>query len=152
MKKKLLIMFCFLAGIALTILGGFHYLSVQKESQYATTAVPYIKKVIPELSKWDPDIARKYLSQEFLEKTPEEFFNQTIRALAKIGSLQAMEEPHFEEVYSGDTPKGEKETIISYTVKATYSTGDALITLTLLDRGGVMSVYRFNVQSAALGH
>ncbi len=152
MKKKLLIMFCFLSSIALTILVGFHYLSVQKESQYSTTAVPYIKMVIPELSKWDPEIARKYLSADFLKKIPAANFEHTIKALSKIGSLQTMEEPIFEEVYSGDTPDGEKETIISYTVNAKYSTVEAIITMTLLDRGGVMNVYRLNVQSEALAH
>ncbi len=150
MKKKILIMICGLTTLGLLIVGSFAYYSGQKESQYLTTAVPYIKKIIPELSKWDPTIARKHMSEEFLRKVSDEKFSRTIQVLSRMGNLQTLAEPHFEEIYSGDTPDGEKQTIISYTVQAKYDTGDATITMGLLDLGERFKVYRFNVESEVL--
>jgi len=150
MKKKILIMVCGLTTLGLLIVGGFKYYSGQKEIQYVDTAVPYVKQVIPELSKWDPVVAKQYMATAFMEKTSEENFARIINALSRIGALQEMAEPSFEEIYSGNTPGGELQTIISYTVKARYETGDAKITLALLDLGGEFKVYRFNVESEAL--
>ena len=150
MKKKVLIMVCGLTCLGLLIVGGFKYYSGQKEAQYLTTAVPYVKQVIPEFSKWDPVVAEKYMSEKFMQKTSDEKFAQAISALSRVGALEEMDEPVFEEIYSGDTPQGEKQTIISYTVKARFDTGDAKITLGLLDKDGEFTVYRFNVESEAL--
>jgi hypothetical protein len=150
MKKKILIMLSVLISLGLLIVGGFSYYSGQKETQYLTTAVPYVKMVVPELSRWDPVVAKQHMSAEFMQKTSEENFAKIIKALSKIGTLQEMEEPKFEEIYSGDTPAGEKQTVVSYTVKARYDTGDAKITLGLLDQAGEFKVYRFNVESEAL--
>jgi len=150
MKKKILIMVGGLTVLGLLIVGGFDYYSGQKESQYLTTAVPYVKMVIPELSKWDPVVAGRYMSAAFMQKTSEEDFARIIKALSKIGDLKKVEEPIFEEIYSGDTPGGEKQTILSYTVNARYTSGDAKITMGLIDLDGEFTVYRFNVESAAL--
>lgn len=150
MKKKILVMVCGLTCLGLLIVGGFRYYSGQKEAQYLTTAVPYVKMVVPELSKWDPLVARQHMSAEFMQKTSEENFAKIIAAMSKLGALQKLGEPNFEEIYSGDTPGGEKQTIISYTVAARYSSGEAKITMGLLDKGGLFKVYRFNVESAAL--
>lgn len=150
MIKKILITVGGLTCLGLFIVGGFKYFSDQKEAQYVTTAVPYVKQVIPELSKWDPVIVQKYMSAKFMQKTSEEKFARIINALSRIGALQEMDEPIFEEIYSGDTPEGNKQTIISYTIKARYDTGDAKITLALLDTAGAFSVYHFNVESEAL--
>lgn len=145
MKRKLAILFISLATIAATIIGGFHYYSAQKEAQYKQTAVPYVKRVIPELSKWDPEITRKYLSAQAKEKYSDDVFNRTIEALSAIGTLQEMGEPQFEEIYSSN-----RETVISYTVKTKYSKGDAIFTLSLLDSDGNIEVDTFYVQSQAL--
>lgn len=150
MVKKILIMLCGLTSLGLLIVGGFHFYSGQKEAQYLTTAVPYVKQVIPELSKWDPVVARKYMSRKFMQEISAEDFARVIKALSRLGTLQEMAEPNFEEIYSGDTPAGEKQTIVSYTVKAQYATGAALITMALLEQGGDFKVYRFNVESEAL--
>ena len=150
MKKKILIMICGLTCLGLSIVFGFKYYSGQKEAQYITTAVPYVKQAIPELSKWEPAVASKYMSEKFMQKTSKENFANIINALSRIGALQEMDEPIFEEIYSGGTPDGKQQTIITYSIKARYETGDAKITLGLLDKAGEFSVYRFNVESAAL--
>jgi len=150
MKKKILVMVCGLTALGLFIVGWFSYFAGQKEAQYLTTAVPYVKMVIPELSKWDPAVARKHMSAAFLQKTSEENFAKIITAMSTLGVLQSMDEPSFEEIYAGDTPGGDEQTIVSYIVKARYDSGDAKITMGLIDKGGVFKVYRFNVESEAL--
>ena len=150
MKKKIFIMVCGLTALGLSIVGYFNYYADQKESQYLTTAVPYVKMVIPELSKWDPVIARQHMSAAFMQEISAENFDKVSRAMSQLGVLQEMDEPRFGEIYSGDTPGGEKQTIISYLVDARYATGDAKITLGLIDNAGAFKVYRFNVESEAL--
>ena len=145
MKKKLAIMLLSLATIAATIIGGFNYYSDQKEAQYEMTAVPFIEKVIPEISKWDPEITKSYMSAKAREKNSVEVFNQTLMALSNLGTLQEMAAPKFEEIYTSNT-----QTILSYTVDTKYSKGDAIFTLSLLDQDGVLEINSFNIQSEAL--
>ncbi|WP_020674735.1 hypothetical protein [Geopsychrobacter electrodiphilus] len=145
MKKKIFIMICVLASVAITIIASFHYYSAQKEKQYATTAVPYLLRVIPELSKWDPAVAQKYMSATFMQKTSAAKLASALKALSRVGELQDLGKPHFEEVFSD-----KDRLVVSYTVAARYSTGDAEITIAILDLNDAFSVYRFNIRSKAL--
>ena len=150
MKKKLLLLFAFLACVALTVVFGFRYFSSHKAAEYAPRAIPYIKQVIPELSKWEPAVARSYLAAEFLAKTSDERLKAVLDVMSKLGKLERLEEPRFVEIYAGSSLKGEKQTVLSYQADAHYSNGTALITLALLDRGDHFEVYNFNIQSQAL--
>jgi hypothetical protein len=145
MKKKLFIMLFMLTTIAVTIVVGFRYYSTQKQEKYATTAVPYLLKVIPELSKWDPVIARDYMSEEFMQSTSPADFANALKGLSRVGQLESLGVPQFEEIYTDN-----RQSIISYKVSAKYTTGAAEITIAILDQKNDFSVYRFNVRSAAL--
>ncbi len=150
MKRKLLTLFFFLAIVAASVIGGFHYHSAQKEAQYGPSAVPYIKQVIPQLSQWDPELSHSLMAPEALKKVPKEYFVKVVEAMAKLGTLEAMDEPQFEEVYSGSTLKGQAQTVLSYSVDARYSSGPAEILISLIDKQGKFEVNSFNVHSEAL--
>jgi len=144
-------MFCFLVGIALVIIGGFSLLFRAESHPVSTDCGPLYKTGDP-LSC--PSGIRTSPGHtclpSFCVRISAEDFARIIKALSKIGTLQQMQEPVFEEIYSGDTPAGDKQIVLSYTVKASYTHGDAIITMSLLDREGSLEVYRFNVQSEAL--
>jgi len=147
MLKKIFIMIAVLVTVAITIIASFHYYAAHKEEQYATTLVPFLQKAIPELSKWDPAVAQGYMSPEFMKKTSPEQFAQALASLSRMGELQTLGEPHFEEVFSDNN-----QIVVSYTVKARYSAGDAEIIIAILDQNDAFSVYRFNIRSTALAH
>lgn len=145
MKKKIFIMICVLITVAITIILSFRYYSDKKEAQYATTVVPFLRQVIPELSKWDPEVARNYMSAEFMKKTSDQRFAAALKSLSKVGELQDLGEPKFEEVFSDNN-----QVVVSYRVQARYSTGDAEIIIAIIDKNDAFSVFRFNIRSAAL--
>jgi hypothetical protein len=146
MKKNLVLFAAMLALVAALIIGSFHYRALQQEEFYASRALPYIKEVIPRLSTWNPDIARTYMAEEFLLKISAENFDRIVGAMSRLGTLERLDEPRFEETFS---EAGEK-TILSYRVDAQYSSGPAKITISLLDMAGQLKVFRFNVESDVL--
>jgi hypothetical protein len=133
--------------IAIASVTGYnHYLA----SKYEDTAIPYVKRFIPEMSKWQPEIITGYMPRESLESTPEENIVKIVEYLSKLGALKSMEEPVFSKVYSGAPGKDEGKTVVVYTVNAVYETGDAEITVNLLETEESFKVYNFHINSLAL--
>lgn len=150
MIKKLATLFFFLAVVAASVIGGFHYHSAQKEAEYGPRAVPFIKQAVPQLSQWDPDLSHSMMAPEALRKVSKEYFAKVVKTMAMLGTLEEMQEPQFAEVYSGSTLDGQPQTIISYELEARYSSGPAEIDISLIDRGDSFMVNSFNVHSEAL--
>lgn len=150
MKRKLFTLFVFVAIVAVSVIGSFRYFSDKKEAEFQTTAVPFIKQVIPKLSQWDPELSFSLMAPEALHKIPKDYFFKVVEAMAQLGSLEELQEPQFEEVYLGSTLKGQKETVVSYTVDARYSSGPAEITISLMNKGDSFAVNSFDVRSEAL--
>ena len=150
MKRKLLTLFLFLAAVAASVIGGFHYHSAKKEAEFKNTAVPFVKQVIPKLSEWNPEQSYNLMAPEALRKVPKEYFVKVVEAMSKLGTLEELQEPVFAEVYSGSTLKGEEQTVVSYQVDARYSSGPAEITISLMNKGESFAVNSFDVRSEAL--
>jgi hypothetical protein len=121
-----------------------------KSHEYSKTAVPYIKKVIPEISTWDPVVSKKYMAADVLASLKDEDLNKLMHWLSKLGSLKSIEEPSFVNVSTSATVKNGKQTIATYTILAHYEHGDANITMRLLEFNNGFKVYQFNVNSNAL--
>ncbi len=121
-----------------------------KQSEYEGTAVPYIKKVIPAISEWNPEKAKSLFVPSTPEEAPQEDFEKLFKWFSKLGKLKSLEEPQLQQIYSGATVREGTNTIVTYTVLAHYDNGDAQITIKLLDLGDSFDVYRFNVNSSAL--
>jgi len=115
-------------------------------AQYEKTAVPYIKMVVPQMSKWDVDLYRSYLWEKARRPEYDESFRKTVSRYSKIGALRGMEEPEFLSYDGGSAARGSLK-IITYSVKANYEKGDALITIKLLDMDSGFRVFHFNLES-----
>ena len=136
--------------VVIVVIGGIKYKSAQEAAQYETTAVPYIKMVVPELSTWDPQIIKSYMPVESLESTPEERIIRIVAYLSRLGALKSLAEPEFQRLYTY-APVGEiKKKVVTYEVAAVYENGDASITISLLDTTDSFKVYKFDINSLAL--
>ena len=148
--KKVLVVFGFSLVLAASVFFGIKAFKHYKSEQYAGTAVPYVKRVVPEISRWDPEVTKRYMAAESLGKTPDEKIDKIIRYLSRLGPLVHMEEPQFSSEDSSVVIGGAPATVITYEVNLEYQKGSAVMTLGLLARGDDFQVQNFNVQSQAL--
>ena len=129
--------------------GYFYYESVQS-AEYAGTAVPYIQQVLPEISTWDPEIVKQHLAPEILKTVSAENLKNILAELSKIGELQSIGKMKFKKKSTGGEGDMAQQPVITYVVDAQYSTGEATVTISLLDKGGSFEVQHFNFESGAL--
>jgi hypothetical protein len=148
--KKFFIMLAFWFVTIISVVVGSKLYIEHQGKELSVTAVPYIKQVIPEVSKWDPAITRGLMAAEVLETIPDDRFVRAMTWFSKLGDLKSMEEPVFKKLHSEEETEIGVQTIIEYDINAKYENGDALISLKLLDRGGVYDIYRFNLSSSLL--
>lgn len=140
-------------GIAILVIvvlfAGIFIWATVISSKYNETAIPYIENVMPELSKWDIEIAKQYMAPEVLESVSDEKFSKLMKFLSKIGSLKSIEEPQFQKASSSASTSTGTLTTVLYTFTAHYENGDATITLKLKPVDDGYQVYYFNVNSMA---
>jgi len=145
--KKFIIyaIFVFVTGFS-----AFFYYGYYQSSQYDGTVIPYIQKVLPELSTWDPEIVKQYMAPEVLSTITAEDLKYTMERLAQIGELQSIDKMKFKKKATGKAGDLVQQPVITYTVNAQYSTGKATVTIALLDKGGVYQIYHFKFGTEAL--
>ncbi|WDT84396.1 DUF3887 domain-containing protein [Alteromonas sp. 009811495] len=150
MFKKLLkgigVVLLSLVGIIIVIAAWSGY----KSSQYEGTAIPYMDKAIPELSKWELDNFKKYLTPSVMEELNEKDLKTLIKGLSKMGELVEVGDYQFNTVTSRALTSGGSGTFVTYIVPAKYENGEATLTITLKEEGESFSVYHFNLNSLAL--
>ncbi|SDZ79015.1 hypothetical protein SAMN05660420_00320 [Desulfuromusa kysingii] len=146
MKKFIVYVVC----VFVTGFSAYFVYDAVLSSRYAGTVGPYIQRVLPEISTWNPNIARQYMAPEILKTVTAADLDHLMEALSKIGSLQKIGKMSFKSQSEVDDVEFEKRPLITYEVDAQYSTGDTKITISLLDRNGSYELYHFNFQSKAL--
>ena len=149
LKKFFILMAIWLVTIIAVFAGSVLYNQYQS-SEYDAMAGPYIRMVIPEISKWDPATTRALMAPEVSATMPEENFTQALALFSRLGALQSMEQPKFDEVHQDMQTDIGKQTIVVYDIDATYANGDAVINLKLLDKGDSLQIYRFGVSAEIL--
>ena len=136
--------------VVVVLIAGIYIWVSFTASKYNETAIPYIEKVMPELSKWDVSVAKQYMSPEALQSVSDEDFGKLMKFLSKIGSLKSIEEPQFQKVNSSVTAGTGTLTTVIYAFTAHYENGDATITLRLKPVDSGYEIYYFNVNSMVL--
>ena len=118
MFKKLLkgigVVLLSLVGIIIVIAAWSGY----KSSQYEGTAIPYMDKAIPELSKWELDNFKKYLTPSVMEELNEKDLKTLIKGLSKMGELVEVGDYQFNTVTSRALTSGGSGTFVTYIVPA----------------------------------
>ena len=154
LKRILFTLGAVLVVVLLCFAGIKGYIAYQA-SQYDPVAVPFLQKVIPEISTWQEDAIRKNMSPDALEKTSPEHFRAIVDRFAKLGALKSFSTPHFEEVSETRTGNaivgsGPATTIVTYAADAVYENGDATINFKLAVRDNGLEVQYFTIQSGVL--
>ena len=150
MRKDLNKFIIYAIFVFITGFSAYFYYGYYQSSQYDGTIIPYIQEVLPEISTWDPEIVKQYLAPEVLKTVTDENLEKIMGALAQIGELQSIGEVKFKKKATGGAGDLVQLPVITYTVMAQYSTGEAIVTLSLLDKGDSYDVYHFNFESKAL--
>ncbi len=148
--KKFYFMLATWLVVVVTVICGSLLYDQYKTSEYDERAKPYINRVIPELSKWEPATTKALMAEEVAATISEEKFAQAMVLFSRLGSLQKLNEPKFIEVHTGKQGEIGTQTIIEYDIDAEYTKGDATINLKLLLRDGLFEIYNFNFSSEAL--
>lgn len=145
-KKVTVIAVLIVIGIfigATVLTGAFKGYRIAK---YQKTAIPYIKTVVPQMSKWDLELYKSFLWEKARRPEYDESFKKTVSRYSKIGALRNIEEPQFVSYDGGSVARGSLK-IVTYSVKAHYENGEALITIKLLDTDSGFQVFHFNLES-----
>jgi hypothetical protein len=133
-----------------TLIGGLEVYKAYQSSEFDKTAIPYIRSVIPELSKWDPDTARALMTPDIAATIPEEKFTRAMLLFARLGALQSMDEPEFRKAYVDQETDIGKQTIVEYEITAQYENDAAIIFLALVKKDQSFEIYRFNLSAEIL--
>jgi len=145
--KKFIIYVIFVVTVGSSIFFGYGKI---QSAKYADTAIPYMEKVLPQISSWDANTVKQYMAPEVLQSVSTTDLENLMAALSKIGQLKSIGKFSFKNKASGDNVQFTDGTVITYEVEAEYSTGTAMVRLRLLERAGSYQVFHFNFQSAAL--
>ena len=145
--KKFIIYAIFVISTAVGIYFGYGYV---QSSRFDAVVIPYIEQAIPQLSRWDVDATKALLDEEALNRVTDDDLQHMMVYLKRIGELQSIDKPRFRSTSKTMTLGAIERDVVTYRVKAEYSSGPAEITLSLVDRDGEYHLLHFNFQSQAL--
>lgn len=150
MIKKVLkgfgvVFLCFIMLMILVAVWSYY-----KSSEYEETAVPYMETAIKDISTWDKEVIKSYLTPSVESTINDSDFEILVNSFTKMGALVEISEYQFNSVESKAVMGSESGTFVTYTIPTKYENGDATITLTLKEEGDSFSVYQFNLNSLTL--
>jgi hypothetical protein len=149
MKKFFILMALWFVTIMAVFAGSVIY-DRYKTSEYDVIAEPYIERIIPEISKWDPVATKQLMAAEISSDIPDENFAQVMTLFSRLGAFQSMGKARFKELSEDQETDMGKQTLVEYNVETKYENGDAVVNLKLLLRNGTFEIYRFNFSSKIL--
>ena len=84
MRKDLKKFIIYAIFVFVTGFSAYFYYGYYQSSQYDGTVIPYIQKVLPELSTWDPEVVKQYMAPEVLGTVTDKNGNPVINAVVFI--------------------------------------------------------------------
>lgn len=149
MNKFVIMVVCWMVFVATVLIGSVVYERF-KTSPYDSQAIPYVQKVVPIISSWDVEQIRPLMTPASLAEISEARFRETVKVFAKVGELKKLESPRFSQLNSEAGVDNANQTIVEYKVDAEYVNGEAEMTINLLHKDGIFSVYHFTLGSKVL--
>lgn len=107
-------------------------------------------RTLPEIVRWDPEVAKKFMASAAFKDTSDAEFAKLFDWLKKLGGLKKLGDPELVNIFAGVTPSVGFSKVLTYRIRAEFESGDALITLRLLEVGEDFQVLYFHVSSKAL--
>ena len=65
--KKVFVVAGVVLSVVLAVISGIKIYTHHQAARYEETAVPYVKMVVPEISKWDTDSIKNLMSPELMK-------------------------------------------------------------------------------------
>ena len=121
-----------------------------KASGYKETAMPYLTPALTEISKWDAQTLKSYMTPTSIEGVADDDLSKIIRAFSKLGDLKKLGEYQFINVSTKAVTGDGSGTFVTYKIPASFENGEAQITVTLKEEGESFSIYHFNINSMAM--
>ncbi len=113
------------------------------ETNYESTAVPYLEAAIADIATWDAALMRKHLDTD----VDTDDLDEMVAYMSQLGELKTLGEPQFQQVSANASTETGKLKLILYQVPAVFDAGAATITVAVRDQDGDFSIYNFNVSS-----
>jgi hypothetical protein len=136
--------------VILAVFVGLFINTLIKQTQYDDTAIPYIKKVVPQISQWDLNTAKPLFAQLTLDNMSDETLSKALEWFSPLGALKTMDAPQFMNTNSITEGEGTGQEIIIYLVTAQYEHDEAQITLKLLETDPGYEIYNINISPKTL--
>ncbi|NVK30329.1 MAG: hypothetical protein HWE20_04965 [Gammaproteobacteria bacterium] len=121
--------------------------TVYVESRYKKVALPYVKKVVPLISRWDPDLTMSFFSEELLDQIDKDEFLEMNDTVSQLGDLEGFDPPVFSSLGTSITLEDGLERAVKYQVKAKYSNAYAVITIELKELKDEFKISGINFNS-----
>ena len=139
----------YLVGFFILVFALLAFWFLNEQRNYATTAVPYIEALIPEIATWDPDVVWGHYDQDVRSAISMDDHEKIVRFMSKLGDLKSIGKPDFRQVSKTASTRSGSKKLVTYSVPAVFENDDATIDLILVDRDGEFSVHYFKINSLA---
>ena len=93
--------------------------------------VPYIEKIIPELTTWEQEAYKTHMSKKAFEGATKAQWNLYLSKLSQLGSLQSIGLPELQQSKTFSSMSGSTTTYAVYLVPVTFDTGLAHVQLSI---------------------
>ena len=142
--KKLIMAFLIIFGLSMI---GLMIYTARIDDSLKIESKRYVDETLPHiLHSLDKDIFLKYASPEFVKAVSDKKVGEIFEVYKKLGEFKKYLGSKGKVKTSFSFKKG-KLIYAKYTAKASYSTGDAIIKLTIIKHGDSWSIYAFKIDS-----
>lgn len=132
---------------ALLASGWLFVQSSKQEEHYRNTAVPWIESSLEQIaSDWHSDDIWPLLAPEAKAVISEQQLEMVMAEYAPLGGFLRLQDPRFSRLASMLSLLSSEQRI-GYSGLANFENGDAVITLTLLEREGRFYIYNISLDS-----
>lgn len=128
---------------ALCLFALLYWQTGEQEKYYAESAAPWFEQSLSEISSWEKAALLRHLSAEAQATISNEQVNKLLDHYRPLGALQSMDPPLFSRLTAALSILGAKR--VSYSTRAVFENGSAIVTATLLDSNGSYSFYNLNI-------
>ncbi len=132
---------------ALLICGWLYYRSEQQQAHYEVTAIPWLEQSLRRISSWRSSDLWPLLAPEAQAVISREQLDGVMAQYAPLGRFVSLGEPRFSRLASMLSLLSSEQRI-GYSALVEFENGEAVVTLTLLERDGRFYIYNINLGPA----
>ena len=133
----------FLCLVLLALCIGLYFYTDDQKRYYDDVAIPVVKNILTDVSAWQPAAMQRHLSEAARNTITAEQLEAQMAHYRRFGQLQTIGDLTFSRVASALSLFGTRR--INYETTATYSSGPATISITLIHEQDTFKIYNLNI-------